>query len=43
MSSQALPTEPTTENLTFKQTFYFMCTKKIPYLIYVNDKEAYYF
>jgi len=38
MSSQALPTEPTTENLT-QTSFYFMCTKKIPYLIYVNDKE----
>ena len=38
MSSQALPTEPTIENLT-QTSFYFMCTKKIPYLIYVNDKE----
>jgi len=38
MSSQALPTEPTTDNLT-QTSFYFMCEKKIPYLIYVNDKE----
>ena len=38
MSSQALPTEPTLDNLT-QTSFYFMCTKKIPYLIYVNDKE----
>ena len=38
MSSQALPTEPTTDNLT-QTSFYYMCTKKIPYLIYVNDKE----
>jgi len=38
MSSQAIPTEPTTDNLT-QTSFYYMCTKKIPYLIYVNDKE----
>jgi len=38
MSSQPLPTEPTTDNLT-QTSFYYMCTKKIPYLIYVNDKE----
>jgi hypothetical protein len=38
MSSQALPTEPTTDNLT-QTSFYYMCTKKIPYLIYTNDKE----
>tara|TARA_R110000787_G_scaffold80812_1_gene175584 strand:- start:180 stop:1115 length:936 start_codon:yes stop_codon:yes gene_type:complete len=38
MSSQALPTEPTLDNLT-QTSFYYMCTKKIPYLIYVNDKE----
>ena len=38
MSSQAIPTEPTFENLT-QTSFYFMCTKKIPFLVYVNDKE----
>ena len=38
MSTQPLPTEPTTDNLT-QTSFYYMCTKKIPYLIYVNDKE----
>jgi hypothetical protein len=38
MSTQPLPTEPTTDNLT-QTSFYYMCTKKIPYLIYTNDKE----
>ena len=38
MSSQPIPTEPTFENLT-QTSFYFMCTKKIPFLVYVNDKE----
>ena len=38
MSSQPIPTEPTFDNLT-QTSFYYMCTKKIPFLIYVNDKE----
>jgi len=38
MSSQALPTEPTIENLT-QTAFYYMCSKKTPFLIYTNDKE----
>ena len=38
MSTQPLPSEPTFENLT-QTSFYYMCTKKIPYLVYVNDKE----
>ncbi len=38
MSSQAIPTEPTFDNLT-QTSFYYMCTKKIPFLVYVNDKE----
>ena len=38
MSSKPIPTEPTFENLT-QTSFYFMCTKKIPFLVYVNDKE----
>jgi len=38
MSSQDIPTEPTTDNLT-QTSFYYMCTKKIPFLVYVNDKE----
>jgi len=38
MSSQPIPSEPTFENLT-QTSFYFMCTKKIPFLVYVNDKE----
>ena len=38
MSSQALPTEPTIENLT-QTAFYYMCSKKKPFLIYTNDKE----
>ena len=38
MSSQQLPSEPTIENLT-QTAFYYMCTKKIPFLVYANDKE----
>ena len=38
MSSQALPTEPTTDNL-IQTSFYYMCTKKTPYLVYTNDKD----
>ena len=38
MSSQPIPTEPTFDNLT-QTSFYYMCTKKIPFLVYVNDKE----
>ena len=38
MSTQPLPTEPTFDNLT-QTSFYYMCTKKIPFLVYVNDKE----
>jgi hypothetical protein len=38
MSSQPIPNEPTFENLT-QTSFYYMCTKKIPFLVYVNDKE----
>ena len=38
MISQDLPTEPTLENLT-QTSFYYMATKKIPYLVYVNDKD----
>ena len=38
MSSQALPTEPSIENLT-QTAFYYMCSKKTPFLIYTNDKE----
>jgi len=30
--------EPTLENLT-QTSFYYMATKKIPYLVYVNDKD----
>ena len=41
MSSQDIPTEPTTDNLT-QTSFYYMCTKKAPYLIYVNE-GSYYF
>jgi hypothetical protein len=37
MITQDLPTEPTIENLT-QTSFYYMATKKIPYLVYVNDK-----
>ena len=38
MITQDLPTEPTIENLT-QTSFYYMTTKKIPYLVYVNDKD----
>ena len=38
MISQDLPTEPTIENLT-QTSFYYMATKKIPHLVYVNDKD----
>jgi hypothetical protein len=38
MSSQPIPTEPMFDNLT-QTSFYYMCTKKIPFLVYVNDKE----
>ena len=38
MTSQPIPTEPTFDNLT-QTSFYYMCTKKIPFLVYVNDKE----
>ena len=38
MNTQDLPNEPLIDNLT-QTSFYYMCTKKIPYLIYVNDKE----
>jgi hypothetical protein len=34
MSSQPIPTEPTFDNLT-QTSFYYMCTKKIPFLVYV--------
>jgi len=38
MITQDLPTEPTIENLT-QTSFYYMTTKKIPHLVYVNDKD----
>jgi hypothetical protein len=38
MITQDLPSEPTLENLT-QTSFYYMTTKKIPYLVYVNDKD----
>ena len=38
MTTQDLPTEPQLDHLT-QTSFYYMCIKKIPYLIYVNDKE----
>jgi hypothetical protein len=38
MITQELPEEPTIENLT-QTSFYYMATKKIPYLVYVNDKD----
>ena len=38
MITQDLPVEPTIENLT-QTSFYYMATKKIPYLVYVNDKD----
>ena len=38
MITQDLPSEPTIENLT-QTSFYYMTTKKIPHLVYVNDKD----
>jgi len=38
MMTQDLPSEPTLENLT-QTSFYYMTTKKIPHLVYVNDKD----
>jgi len=38
MRSQDLPLEPQIEHLT-QTSFYYMVTKKIPYLVYTNDKE----
>ena len=38
MITQDLPSEPTIENLT-QTSFYYMATNKIPYLVYVNDKD----
>ena len=38
MITQDLPSEPTLENLT-QTSFYYMTTKKIPHLVYVNDKD----
>jgi len=38
MITQDLPSEPTLENLT-QTSFYYMTTKKIPYLVYINDKD----
>ena len=38
MYSQALPTEPMLDHLT-QTAYYYMATKKKPFLIYVNDKE----
>ena len=38
MITQDLPSEPTLENLT-QTLFYYMTTKKIPHLVYVNDKD----
>ena len=38
MITQELPTEPTIENLT-QTSFYFIATGKIPFLVYVNDKD----
>ena len=37
--SQPLPTEPTIENLT-QTAYYYMATKKRPFLVYVNDQDA---
>ena len=39
MRSQDLPSEPLLTNIT-QTSFYFMATKKIPYLVYVNDKGS---
>jgi|TARA_R110001606_G_C15291179_1_gene641535 hypothetical protein len=37
--SQPLPTEPTIENLT-QTAYYYMATKKRPFLVYTNDQDA---
>ena len=39
MRSQDLPEEPQIEHLT-QTSFYYMATKKTPYLVYTNDKEV---
>ena len=39
MRSQELPKEPLLTNVT-QTSFYYMATKKIPYLVYVNDKGS---
>ena len=39
MKSQDLPEEPQIEHLT-QTSFYYMVTKKTPYLVYTNDKEV---
>lgn len=39
MRSQDLPLEPQIEHLT-QTSFYYMATKKTPYLVYTNDKEV---
>ena len=39
MRSQELPSEPLLTNIT-QTSFYYMATKKIPYLVYVNDKGS---
>ncbi len=39
MRSQDLPSEPLLTNIT-QTSFYYMATKKIPYLVYVNDKGS---
>ena len=39
MRSQDLPKEPLLTNVT-QTSFYYMATKKIPYLVYVNDKGS---
>ena len=39
MRTQDLPSEPLLTNIT-QTSFYYMATKKIPYLVYVNDKGS---
>ena len=39
MRSQDLPEEPQIDHLT-QTSFYYMATKKTPYLVYTNDKEV---
>lgn len=39
ISGQALPTEPSIEHLT-QTAYYYIATKKKPFLIYVNEKDA---